>query len=264
MCVMRRGLSIVGTCLLALACSSRGSGDGAGAAQGLSARLDGRTFVSTSVQGYELVAGTEVRLWFDSAELHAGAGCNGMSAPYRIDGGVLRISGLSTTEMGCDPALHAQDDWFANLLWSSPMIALNEPELTLQAANASITFLDRELASPDLPLVGTHWVLNAVGDGQAVGSGIGYEQATLAFDEAANVSVFTACQTGTGLYSADASRITFVGLSYDGVSCSDPMLDRVSQAVRSVLDGSPVTYSIEERNLTIERGVNALYFGAGA
>jgi heat shock protein HslJ len=186
-----------------------------------------------------------------------------MSAPYRIDGGVLHISGLSTTEMGCDAALHAQDDWFANLLWSSPTIALNEPELTLQSTNVSITFLDRELASPDLPLVGTQWVLNAVGDGQTVGSGIGYDQATLSFDDAGNVSVFTACQTGTGRYAADASTITFEGLSYDGASCSDPLLDRVSQTVVSVLDGSPVTYSIEERTLSIERGVNALYFAAG-
>jgi hypothetical protein len=41
------------------------------------------------------------------------------------------------------------------------------------------------------------------------------------------------------------------------------LLDSVLQIVLSILDGSPVTYSIEEKSLRIERDVNVLIFAGG-
>lgn len=262
---MRRGLHV--TCALSTFAFVLGCGgaadDGEGTSQSLSSKLDGRTFVSESVQGYTLVAGTEVRVSFSENNCSVNAGCNTMGGTYRIDGNVFRSSEWFSTLIGCDPALGAQENWVSNLFLSSPTMTLDEPRLLVQGTAGSITFLDREIASPDLPLVGTHWVLNASGDGQVATSGIGYDRATIGFDATGNVTVFTACQTGVGRFTADASNITFDGLAYDGATCADPTLDSVSQIVLSVLDGSPVTYAIEEKQLTITLGANTLYFIGG-
>jgi len=225
-------------------------------------RLDGRTFLSTSVEGHVLVAGTAIRLGFGEGELGASAGCNSMGGPYRIDGGVLRMSGLSMTLVGCDDALHAQEDWVAALLTSSPTVTLQEPELTLRSDGNAVTFLDREIASPDRPLTGTRWTGAGAGNAEVVIGGPGWGAVTLGFDATGSVAVFTACEEGTGRYAAGPDTITFEALSYDGAPCADPDLQSVSDAVVAVLGGSPVSYYIEEAELTLESGTSSLYFFA--
>ena len=75
-----------------------------------SASLAGKTFVSTSVTGHTLVAGSTVTLTFEGPILAASAGCNTMSAAYAADNSALRWTGSPrSTLIGCAPALAAQD-----------------------------------------------------------------------------------------------------------------------------------------------------------
>ena len=67
---------------------------------------------------------------------------------------------------------------------------------------------------------------------------------------------------GTGTFTADTSRITFVGPTYDGAACVDPTFQATSAAALRVLDGSAVTYTIKERALTVTHGTESLMFHA--
>ena len=62
--------------------------------------LDGRTFVSSSVTGYDLVADSQISLSFDGARMGANAGCNQSSGGYSIADGTLKWDGpAATTQM---------------------------------------------------------------------------------------------------------------------------------------------------------------------
>jgi len=226
-------------------------------------RLAGRDFVSQSVTGFELVQGTRIRLSFTDREIDAYAGCNHLSSTYRIEGEVLKFAGeYGSTAIGCSPELQAQDDFVSNFFRSNPSFVLEEPELTLMTDSVTITLLDSEVAIPDRPLVGTQWVGNGIGDTSVVWSGPGGELATILFTEDDLVDVMTPCQHGSGAFAADATTITFSDLSYDGASCANTSYVMVSDAVMGVLDGSPVSYEIDETSLTLTRGDNFLMYVA--
>jgi heat shock protein HslJ len=210
------------------------------------------------------VSGTAIRLGFRTGEVSAGAGCNGASGEYRLDGEKLVLVNLSTTNIGCDAERHAQDEWLSDLLRSRPALALSGMRLTLSGGPGTVEFLDREVASPDVPLVGTRWTGNGYGDGQLVSGGLGMGANTLEFGVDGTVSVFTGCQQGTGTYATSDDQITFEGLGYDDAECTDASLEIWASRVRSVLDGSAVSYSIEEMSLEVKRGNQTLYYTARA
>ena len=228
----------------------------------MEAALNGRTFVSESVEGWQLVAGTEVRLRFRDQELSASAGCNSIDATFSIADNTLSIPGYGMTGIGCDGPRHAQDAWLADFLRAKPKLELVEPRLKMTTSAARMTLLDREVASPDRPLVGTQWRSDGFGDGASV-SGPGSPNVTAYFDSSGTVSIETGCQTGTGKYFVDGSKMSFEGFSYDGVACGDPNMQRSHDQVLLVLDGGAVGFEIEELRLAIHRGKYTLYYRAG-
>ena len=58
----------------------------------LAAALDGRTFVSTAVEGYTLVDGTQIPLTFDGANLAAAGGCNQLASTWSLEGDTLVVA----------------------------------------------------------------------------------------------------------------------------------------------------------------------------
>jgi heat shock protein HslJ len=79
--------------------------------------LKDKTFVSTTVTGHDLVAGSKVTLTFTESTLSAGAGCNTMNGKYTLDDSTLRWSGpVQSTMMGCPEGLAAQDQWLTTFL----------------------------------------------------------------------------------------------------------------------------------------------------
>ena len=224
--------------------------------------LSGRTFVSESLEGRELVPGTQIRLSFDNGELSAYAGCNSMSGDYSFDGYALIVNSMSTTEIGCEAALHDQDEWLSGFLKSRPTTMLEEPRLTMSTERETLTLLDRELASPDRPLVGTHWVGSGIGDGVGVSFGSASTLVTIDFGADGNVAAFTGCESGSGGFASGETTIGFTDLTFDGALCPDPSLEQQSEQVLFILDGSEVSYRIEEAELRIERAGRTLYFSA--
>jgi heat shock protein HslJ len=228
----------------------------------LAAALDGRTFVSTAVEGYELVDGTQVELTFDGANVGAVAGCNQMGSTWSLEGDVLVVPEPAMTAMACEPAaLMDQDTWLAAVLTSRPTVALDGDTLTLSADRTFVTLVDRETADPDRPLEGTTWNLDSIVAGDAVSSlPAGAGTPTLRFD-GGELTVDTGCNTGSGRYTVAGADITIEPIALTRRACLDEASGAVEQAMLTVLTGT-VGFEIDADVLTLTNGANGLVLQA--
>jgi heat shock protein HslJ len=139
--------------LVALGVAGCGSDDSSGATDESSTSasgsavtaddLEGSTYVSTSVTGYDLVAGSTINLSFEGPRMQVSAGCNIMSAAYDVTDGTLAWTGEpAATMMACPDDLMAQDQWLIGLFQDGVTATSDGSTLTL--ANDQVTI---ELAS---------------------------------------------------------------------------------------------------------------------
>lgn len=219
--------------------------------------LVGRTYLSTAAidggQPRELVAGTRVSLWFaDDGRLVANAGCNTLSGPVQLDGGKLELPGeLSMTEMGCDALRHAQDEWLARLLGSSPTWRLDGDELTVTSADAELVLLDRSVAEPDKPIEGTKWLVDTIFTGETAASLPAGATAHLTFANG-SVTGSTGCNALEGPATISGTSITFGPLTMTRKACPEDLAE-VERAMVAVLEGE-VPFEIESDQLTLNPG----------
>lgn len=240
--------------MLATACGGLGSGASGGPSAG---DLDGRDFLSTSVleHGAErpLAPDTQIRLGFADGRISVQAGCNSMGGDYGLEDGVLRLRGsMSMTEMGCDPDRMAQDEWISGFLGSSPRVRLDGPNLTLSGAGTVIELLDREVADPDRPLVGTRWHLESIVKGEVVSSvpaGLG---ASLELVDDATVRLDTGCNEGGGPVTVDDGTLSFGALALTARGC-EPDAAALEQQILAVLRGD-VAFAIDGPTLSLRAG----------
>jgi heat shock protein HslJ len=249
-------LLLVGTALVGCA----GSTVPGGPAQ--PAGLAGRTFLSSGVsragQPFALAPNTQIRLNFDAdGNLGASAGCNTIGGTWRLDGAVLTFEGGGMTEMGCDEPRHAQDEWLATFLASKPQVALDGSDLALKSADTVISLVDREIAQPDLPLVGTSWTVSSIVSGDAVSSIPDRAVATLQIAADGRVRIKTGCNEAGGTVTVDGTSIRFVDLVTTDMACQGAA-GQLEQAVMAVLNADSLTWSIDASGLTIMAGPNGL------
>ncbi|MFH0750353.1 MAG: META domain-containing protein [Chloroflexota bacterium] len=212
--------------------------------------LDGRTFLSTGSDGRALVAGSRVRLSFQGGQIGANGGCNSMSGPYAIDRDRLVVRQLATTEMACEQLLMDQDRWLADLL-DGAIIALAGDTLTLTKNGVRLTLLDREVADPDRPLLGTRWVVDGLVSRDAVSSLPAGVVAALTF-AAGWVDVEAGCNRGGGAVTITDATLTFGPLALTKMACAGGAME-VERTVSAVLSGQ-VRYAIEAGTLRLDVG----------
>ncbi len=215
--------------------------------------LDGRTFLSTEVTGYDLVEGSVIRLAFEDGSLSANAGCNQIFGGYQLDGNVLVAGTLGQTQMACDEALMDQDMWLSELLSGSPTLALAGDELVLTSADGAtvVTMLDREVADPDRPLEGTRWVVESTIANEAVSSVPAGAVASITITDG-SVAVESGCNTGSGEVEVGEGTLTFGPIASTTRACEDELM-QLETAVFAALAGE-ATYEIEADVLTIRAG----------
>lgn len=253
------GLLIVA--LLAAACGIGGTPPGADA-------LAGRAFLSTgiTVDGAErpLVPGTRIRLDFrDRTNLGASAGCNQFGATYRIEGGVLVVEGGAMTEMGCDEPRHAQDEWLFGFLGARPAIALTGNDLTLTSGKTVIRLLDREVAEPDLPLVGPLWTVDGFIDGETAMSAPVGATATIQFGADGQFELHAGCNQGGGMATmGDDGTLRLGSIALTEMACQGPA-GELERMVLAVLQADVLTWEIDASSLTLTAGDRAVTFRAG-
>lgn len=251
------GLTIV---FIAAACTA---GPGAGPSES----VVGRQFLSTgvTVNGAErpLVEGTRIRLSFTDRGISASAGCNSIGGTYTITAGQLLVADLVMTEMGCDAPRHEQDAWLAAFLGARPTLRLSGNELTLEADGTVVRLLDREVAEPDLPLVGTVWTLVTIIDGEVASSVPVMPAPTLAFGDDGQLTLHTGCNSGFGTYVAEGTTLRLSAIGTTKMACPGAR-DETERAVLAVLNAGTVTFRIDASTLRLTAGVLGLEYAGTA
>ena len=220
--------------------------------------VDGKTFLSTEVQGVGLAPGSRIQLTFKDGNVNANGGCNSMSGPYTIDGDRITVTQMASTAMGCEAPLMDQDQWLTKLLGDAT-IALAGDTLTLDNGQVRLTLLDREVASPDKPLAGTEWVLESIVEGDAVSSIPAGVTASMQIVDG-QLELNAGCNIGGGSVAVTADSLEFGPLMLTKRACpAGP--SSVEQAVITTLSGT-VSYAIEADLLTIDAGGPGLVFRA--
>lgn len=220
----------------------------------LASALADRTWLSTDVSGRTLVDGSQIRLTFEDGSLATSADCNTMGGSYAIDGDALVAPDLFATEMGCEPALMDQDAWIGELLRSRPTLALDGDQLTITGTVAGdqvvVTLLDRVVADPDLPLVGTTWTVDGIVTGDSVSSVPIGGEASITIGDDGRAAIRTGCNTGNATVEIGDDTIAFGPMALTRMACA-PDLDRLERAVVEVMAGE-VAYTIEAGRLTLD------------
>jgi heat shock protein HslJ len=225
-------------------------GDDGGGSEG-SRQLRGREFLSESVEGHVLVPGTQIRITFEEDQIGARAGCNLLGARYDVLDGrlVVKGDGISMTEMGCDRPRHDQDEWLAGFLHAAPRVELNGDSLTLTSPSATVRLLDRRVADPDRPLLGTEWRVDTMIQGDAASSVPDVDAVTLEFhDDGTLTATASGCTSARLAVDVDAGRNTlrFADFVIDAIGCPPPW-----EATVAVLRRGEARYSITAARLTI-------------
>ena len=194
--------------------------------------------------------GTTVRLTFDAGRIGINAGCNQMGGSYTVVDGHLKPGQMMTTEMGCEPALMAQDAWVGTFLDGASMTLAGDT-LTLKNGDVTMTLVDRVVADPDRPLEGTTWVLDGIASGDTVSSVPAGVTAGLTIADG-QMQVETGCNTGNASVTATATTLTIGPLALTKKACA-PDATSVQDAMTAVLAGQ-VQHTIEADVLTLTAG----------
>lgn len=248
---------VLGSLTLLPACNGKAFGGDAGANEGDGGSQppseEGRTFLFQSAMGFTPVENTTVRLSFQEGSIGFSAGCNIFGGSYSLQGDKLIVTELGSTNIGCEPALAAQDDWLAEFITSSPTFDLDDNDLTLADSEATLRFLDRRVADPDRPLIGSLWSINTLISGPVAQGGFPGEP-TVTFDAQGQVHVFTGCNTGTGEYSATGPQLSLSAIAYTEQACANAAFATTAQHVQSVFSDGTLTFEIEAARMTLMHG----------
>ena len=244
-----RHVAVAGIALLfVVACGSRAGSGGMD-------DLRGRTFLSTGVtengQPKQLVTGTRIRLNFgeEGRRIGANAGCNHMGGEARVENGRLVAGDMAMTAMGCDGGRSEQDAWLAKFLADKPTIRASGTELVLANNTTEIRLLDRTVADPDRPLIGTRWVVESVIDRDTASSIAQGAVAQLVLNADGTFTGNTGCNHMGGGAVIAAPTIRFAGVITTKMACEEGRM-RLEQAVLSVLRDD-VSYEIEADQLRL-------------
>ncbi len=202
-----------------------------------------RAFVSTAVQGTPIPGGGPLEVGFADEQISAYAGCNRASGPVDLSDGKLVTGDLATTMMACPGDRSGADAWVATLLNAQPAWALSGDTLTLRSGDQVISLLDREVANPNRPLIGTTWVVQSTIASDAITTSVALERAaaTLLLDPDGTVTGSTGCNNFNGPATVSESdtgnTIEFGPLATTRRAC-EPDLAEVEHAVLGVLSGT--------------------------
>ena len=265
---MTRAFGVLAALALTVVATACGNDEGADATTSATdpAALTGRTFVSTEVTGTPIPGDGPLVVEFPEAgRIAATAGCNRSVGAVDLADGVLRADRLASTLMSCPPPIDGADTWLSDLFAAQPRWHLDGDVLTLDGGDVSVSLLDRTVADPDRPVVGTQWVLTELVTATAVSTSRVLEKAAPTLTVAADgtVSGSTGCNRFTGNAAVGDTALTFGPLATTRAACPDPELADIESAVLAVLSGE-VRYTVEgaQMRLTAADGVTGLGYTA--
>lgn len=190
-----------------------------------------------------------VTMTLGNGEISGTAACNGFGGEYEVSGSTFSISGgLAVTEMACHPpAVMESERMFLLALTTVDEVLLTNMGLLLRGADTELGFSAIEPA-PASELTGTVWVLEGLGDGEAVSSmAAGSDRATLELFTDGSFIGSTGCRTISGTYLVTGAEVQFTNFRADG-DCEDD-LSAQDRHVISALEGG-IRVEIEGDRMT--------------
>ncbi|MFX0576495.1 META domain-containing protein [Nocardia nepalensis] len=218
----------------------------------------GRTFVSTAVEGQQIPGGGPMTLTFADGKISASSGCNSANGTVDLADGILHVGTLASTLMACPDERGQADSWQDKVLTSLPKWRLDDSTLTLTGKDITVTLLDKKIAQPDRPLIGTTWIVTALmtPDAQIRSQTLDEVKPTLTIAADGAVSGSAGCNRVTGhatpTPTANGPDVTFQ-IGTTKMACA-PEIMEVEQAVLKALDGK--TTATIDANTLILRNTN--------
>jgi len=175
-----------------------------------------------------IVTGTTVTAIFDADGIRVSglAGCNHYSADYTRNGADITIKSAVRTDMYCgEPeGLMDQEDRYLSLLTDVSSYWVEGDRLILSdKEGADLLVLDRAAEVPDLPLVGTDWVLDSYSTGRdAISSVITGTTITAKFTDDSKITGSAGCNHYGGEYLLDGANLSVSSLFSTLMYCGEP------------------------------------------
>lgn len=225
-----------------MACGSDTSGDGE---EGSSfepltsgmAVLASATFVSTMVEGHDLVPDSSVEVSFDEETMSVSGGCNTLFGPFVIAEGILKwTADPAASMMACPDDLSEQDQWLTDLLTAGVTATTDGHELHLTSGTVTLQ-LERKPAVALGTLLGRTWsVVGTLSDGTTsrLPSRVRTPRLVVGHDGLSRLD--TGCNTGRTRVQVDRVSVTFAPPTVTRIRCPEP--ERfIERLVLSVVDG---------------------------
>jgi heat shock protein HslJ len=199
--------------------------------------------------------GTPVTIQFRDGDLEGSAGCNSYFGSYETDGKALAIGQVGNTEMWCE-GLMEQETAFLELLQTAQTFELADNRLVIESAEGVLIFEQPE-PTPEPPLTGTVWVLDALSAGDTVQSVLAGTTVTLEFtDEKASGA--TGCNHYGASYSLEEGGITFGVMEVTLQDCGAEIMAQEAAYLAAL--GSAETFTLEGGALAIHSPDGGLVF----
>ena len=187
------------------------------------------TLVSLAGEGgawVPVIAGTTVSITFDTdGTLGGTAGCNRYGAEYTRDGAEITLGTAFMTEMYCmEPGVMDQEDRYIVHLMNVALYRVEGGRLILSdESGADLLIFDRAVEVPDIPLVGTDWVLDGYSTGgDAVSSVIAGTTITMKFSPDGNVTGNAGCNRYFAAYEVSGEVMTIGPAGSTKIYCGEP------------------------------------------
>ena len=223
--------------------------------------IRGRTFWSSKVvvdgEAKDLVPGTRIIIHFeitrdDGDYFSAYCGCNTAGCQYSISEGrlILDPCGMLMEDMMPGIALHGQEEFMVKFVTSRPKVeVLDDDRIVLRTESTIITFVDRVVADPDRPLVGTRWDAIGFSDGFTFSSYRVSKTGWIHLRPGGKLSFFDGrTEHHDGIYAVDETDQTITFSNVESSTC-----DRYTTKFHTIFDtNTAVTYDIVGPSLNIK------------
>jgi heat shock protein HslJ len=216
--------------------------------------LSGMSYELESVDGYTLMEGTTFYLSFNDNYVSAYAGCNSIEASYVLEEGVLMVDMMASTDMWCSEEHSQQTDWLMSFLSSAPLLERTDTMLILQTDEATLSFLDQEVATPDLPLTAGTWTVDTIIEGKGVSTSNLDEYPVMWFSEDGTFGFSSACTEIEGAYVTSGEVLTLSSVLLTIIECNDVPASTFDQSIYEIIDDGDFSHSIDANRLTITQG----------
>jgi heat shock protein HslJ len=233
----------------------------ASAAPGTVGDLDGTRYVSTAVQGHELVEGTDVELSFGDGVMTISAGCNTIFGAYEVESDTLRWSGRpASTLKGCADDLEAQDRWLTTLLADGATVSTDGSRLTLTAGDVTVELSAQ--SSTDLTgVLGRTWTLvETIAGGVTSGLPRGINRPFLSVRGDGLARLNTGCNVGRTTVRVDGDQLVFGHATITRRACQGAARSVEETLLALVDEGRTDEVEVRDGLLIVTRDQRGLVF----